>query len=495
MRHTKPAVQMTPSVVRVGLFIYFLLPLLFFIFQFRPTYEIPWSDVVSALQNSFVQSLTAAGVCVLLGAAVSFGLFSLSPRLMRLTRQALLLPQILPVFFSALIVFSVCNPFPLGFWGIVILFVTINLGLASVLIHQAAAQTVGPYAVVSQVFALGRLTFLRKVWWPLMRAHLLSAFMMIFVFCFCSFSVPIIAGGGRSTNFEMLIYEKIFIESNWSLAATLCVIQVFLVTVLSLTLIREPPEAHRELKVSSYIQMKPLLALAFVYLGLYWGAYIKGVVEALTQFSFLVQYREQIADALIFSFKALAIFTLLNAVLLYAWLYDYVRNGQIWHKLIHFISTSTLVMGFSFYLIFALRPSYDLIKLVLAASILFFITLLKVFLQKPVESLRRQIQVAQIFGLKPATIIFEVILRQLKPQFLIWFFVISLWFLSDYAVSKAVGLQTLSLGTLSESFLTSYRMQLAYAMTFLIFILNSIFVGLVSLGVKGAYVAYKKSAL
>lgn len=495
MRHTKAEVSLVPPVVRAGLFIYFLSPLLFFIFQFRPSFEIPWSDLSSALQNSFGQALTAAAVCILLGSVISFGLFSLSPSLMRIVRQALLLPQILPVFFSALIVFSVFNPFPLGFWGIVILFVTINLGLASVLIHQAATQAVGPFAVVSQVFALGRLMFLRKVWWPLMRGHLLSTFMMIFVFCFCSFSVPIIAGGGRSTNFEMLIYEKIFIESNWSLAATLCLLQVLLVTALSVALIREPPEIYRELKVGSYIQAKPLLVVAFVYLALYWGVYIKGVIESLTQFSLLLQFREQIVDAFLFSFKALVVFTLLNAALLYTWLYDYVRNGQSWHKLIHFVSTSTLVMGFSFYLIFALRPAFDLTKLVLAASILFFITLLKVFLQKPVESLRRQIQVAQIFGLKPMTIVIEIVIRQLRPQFLLWLFVISLWFLSDYAVSKAVGLQTVSLGTLSESFLTSYRMQFAFAMTFFIFILNSVFVGLVSLCFKGAYVAYKKSAL
>ncbi|MBY0452697.1 MAG: hypothetical protein K2P92_06650, partial [Bdellovibrionaceae bacterium] len=131
MRHTKAEVSLVPPVVRAGLFIYFLSPLLFFIFQFRPSFEIPWSDLSSALQNSFGQALTAATVCILLGSVISFGLFSLSPHLMRIVRQALLLPQILPVFFSALIVFSVFNPFPLGFWGIVILFVTINLGLAS----------------------------------------------------------------------------------------------------------------------------------------------------------------------------------------------------------------------------------------------------------------------------------------------------------------------------------------------------------------------------
>ena len=491
MRHAKLKAQ----VVQISLFLYFLLPLLFFIFQFRPTLDIPWSDVLAALQNSFNQSFTATAISILLGSLISFGLFSLPERLMRVVRQALLLPQILPVFFSALIVFSICNPFPLGFWGIVILFVTINLGLASVLIHQAATQVIGPYAVVSQVFALGRFTFLLKIWWPLMRSHLLSAFMMIFVFCFCSFSVPIIAGGGRSTNFEMLIFEKIFIESNWSLASTLCLLQILLVTVLSVSLIRDPPEVHRELKVGSYVRAKPMLALIFAYLGLYWGVYIKGVAGSLMQFDFLIQFRDQLLQAFLFSAKALALFTALNLVLLYAWLYHYVRSGQTWHKLIHFVSTSTLVMGFSFYLIFALRPSYDLPKLVLAASILFFITLLKVFLQKPVESLRRQIQVAQIFGLSSSTIIIEVIVRQLKPQFFLWFFVISLWFMSDYAVSKAVGLQNLSLGTLAESFLTSYRMQLAYAMTFLIFILNSVFVGLLTLLAKGAYVAYKKSAL
>ena len=116
----------------------------------------------------------------------------------------------------------------------------------------------------------------------------------------------------------------------------------------------------------------------------------------------------------------------------------------------------------------------------------------KLFLQRPIEALSRQLVVAEVFGLSENEIIFEVIIRQLKAPFLLWLGVLSLWFTSDYAVSKAVGLQTTTLGLLSEGFLSSYRMPLSYLMSLVIVVTIILFLFFLTLIIKVGYVAYKK---
>jgi hypothetical protein len=162
---------------------------------------------------------------------------------------------------------------------------------------------------------------------------------------------------------------------------------------------------------------------------------------------------------------------------------------------LNLISLSTVVVGFSVYLFFPTSKNYDLIKLLLASTVLVFPTLFKLFLQSPIESISRQITVAQVYGLSPITIIIEVIIRQLKKQFLIWLSVLSVWFASDYAISKAVGLQTKSLGLMAQDFLSSYRMAVAYLMSLIIIVTILLFLILFNLMIKAIYVAYKKFAL
>jgi len=177
--------------------------------------------------------------------------------------------------------------------------------------------------------------------------------------------------------------------------------------------------------------------------------------------------------------------------LLYFWLSDFIQNKKI-NSGVNFISLSTLVVGFAVYLMFPVGAEYDSYKFVYAFTVLTFPVLFKLYLQKPVENLKEQVAVAQIFGLSTPVIVIEIILRQIVQPFSLWVAVFSLWLVSDFAISKAIGLQTQSLGLMSQSFLSSYRLPAAYLLSALILIFVILFVSVLKYLMELSYVCYKK---
>lgn len=484
--------------IRYGIVAFFLLPFLFFAWKFKFQIDFNASELWWALKNSIYQSTLAGFFVMLLALPMSFGLASLPARWLGVVAYLLLLPQILPVFFTALIVFSVVKPFPMGSAGIIILFSVVNMGLATVLIYQAAHAKLSSLALTAEVFSLPRLKFLSRVYLPVMCGDLLQIFFLVFVFCMSSFSIPLLAGDGRAVNLEILVYEKVFIETNWPAGFTASLVQTFLVFGLSALMLETSFSAQEGVvagrSLAAYLKDKKFCALIALYLGVYIAGYFLGLLKSLSYFDFLKQYSGEILQALLFSLKALLLFTLVNAGLLYLWLWDYVRNKRF-NPVLHFVSLSTVVAGFSIYLFFPTSPEYDLRKLLLAAAILLFSPLFKLFLQGPIEGLSRQLQVADIFGLPLRSVIIDVIVRQLRGPFFLWLSVLSIWFVSDYAISRAVGVQTQTLGLMAQSFLTSYRMPAAFLMSLVILVFVILFLLVLKFIAKALYVAYKKLAM
>ena len=479
--------------LRWGLLAYFLLPYAFFLYFFRSSVELNLTDIVWALRNSLFQSTVAAAITLLLAVPFSLGLLSVSEKKRPLITLLLLIPQIMPSLFTLLIVFSIINPFPMGATGIIIVFVTVNLGFATVLLHQAAREKLGNFATVAEVFGLGRLKFFTKVYLPILLSDLRSIFFLIFVFCISSFSIPLIAGGGKGTNLEVLIYEKIFIEQNWAAAFSVCVFQTLFVFILSYFLVHNPNRSQGKFTDSAFLKSKTGLIGLVLYLSIYLGGYIAGLFQSFDQLDFLKKYSDDLGVVTLFSLQALTLYIILNVCLLLLWLSDYLKHKSF-NPARNLISVSTVVVGFSVYLVFPVSARYDVIKMLLAMTVIVFPATFKLFLQKPVENLHRQLLVAEVFGLSKFTVIGQVIVRQLKNPLLLWLSVLVLWFLSDYAILKAVGVQSQTLGLLSESYLSSYRLPLSYLVSLYIILLSVLFVSTVYLLIKGLHVVYKKSA-
>lgn len=473
------------------LFAAFLLPYAVFFWRFGWTSDISLTEVRWALQNSVLQAGGAAAVVMLMAVPMSFGLLQLSEKLRRACEKLLILPQVLPVFYSLLIAFSLWKPFPMGSVGVIFVFILINTGFAALLTLRATQNNMGRLALISEIYGVGRWRFLHSVYFPLMWRDLSVVFFIIFTFCISSFSVPLIAGGGRGINLEVLIYEKIFVEQNWNAAFVLSVLQTGIVFLLSFLVFRRQAEPVESFQSSAYIKAWPGLILILIYLGIYTLGYISGVLSALKFIPFLFLYVWDLMAAVSFTLKALLLCLLVNFFMLIGWVWHFIYHGRF-NPAVHLISLSTVVTGFAIYLLFPANARYDMIKVTLGITLLLFPPLFRFFLQGPIENLRPQIDVARIYGLNPLTIIIEVVFRQLRVPLMTWASFLTLWFAGDFAVMKALGIQSQTLGLLSAGFLSSYRMPLSYLMSvnILLFWLGAM--GLVYVGVRIGYVIYKK---
>ncbi len=482
------------KVLNFALIFYFLIPYVIFISFFHWQFSIDLNEFFWAFKNSLIQSLSAACAILFLAVPASCGLFRLHPRWQALTKKLLLIPQVLPSFFTILIAFSIWNPFPLGNIGITFLFILIHLGFAVVLIQSAMVEKLGPFPYVAKVFSLSRFEFFLKIYFPLLRADLISCFLLIFVFCFSSFAIPLIAGGGRDTNLEVLIYEKIFISQNWSAAWVVSLVQSLFLTLVSLFLLRRDESSKREFIRSEFLSSNVGLIIVFGYLLIFNVGYGLGVVRALPELSKLDSFYSDILQATLNSLSLLLVYVALSCVLLFAWLLDYVRHQKL-NFAGHFIAASTMLVGFSFYLFFPQNVRWDFFKLPFAMSILVFPVLFKSFLEKSILDLKEQVVTAKIFGISNLQIVLHIIFRQIQRNLGVWFLFLSIWFICDFAVSRALGTQIATLGLLSQSFLSSYRISLSYLMSLYILVVWSL-VLLTAYFLKGvASVAYQKFSL
>lgn len=480
------------SFLRSFLVFYFLVPYLLFLRFFNLDLHLDGSELIWGFKNSFVQSALPALLVTVLAFFLSRGLFQLSGKFYEVVQKLLLLPQILPSIFSILIAFSIWKPFPLGTVGISFIFTLVYLGFATVFLHAATVEKIGSYGVISEIYGLGRFCFFRKVFFPILKQDLLSCFLMIFVFCFSSFSIPLVAGGGRDTNIEVLVYEKIFINQNWPAAWTIGVLQSLFLTGMSFLLLKQSHAVKQEFSYSNYLRSSGGYVALIIYLSIYLGGYFLGVFQALPELSKLLSFLGDIGYATLSSLKFLTFYIGISLGLLYLWLYDFTQNYRL-NFANHFIAASTMLVGFAFYLTFPQSKEWDLIKIPFAMSILVFPVLFKSFLEKSVWDLKDQIITARVFGISPNAILWHVVLRRLQTPLMLWFSFLVIWFLSDFAVLRSMGTQTETLGLMTQSFLSGYRLSLAYLMSVYILIVWVVVLVGVYLLKEVLLVAYKKS--
>ncbi len=482
-----------PKLVRYGLLFYFLIPYFVFLKYFNIDFNLDYSEIFWAFKNSLSQAAAAAALVTFLSVPMSLGLFFLKPKLKSFAVSLLLIPQILPSLFTILIAFSLWNPFPMGSVGITFIFTIVHLGFVTVFINASTEEKLSSYSINSEIFGISRWKFFLNIYFPLMRSELVTGFILIFIYCFTSFSIPLVAGGGRGTNLELLIYETIFIKQNWSAAWMLNIFQSFFIFALSLSLLRHKSFVSSQFNAGPYLKSKVGLALIVIYLATYLGGYAIGLANSLGQLDLIQSFSTEISNATIRSLQILTIYLCVCSLLLILSIFDFIKNGKHGNAR-HFLSTSTILVGFSFYLLFPAAPSADFFKLTLAMSILFFPALFKSFLEKPLDQLHRQIQVAQIYGISTYRIITTVVLQQMKRPLFLWVSFLVIWFLSDFAVVKSLGIQRHTLGMMTENFLGSYRLSLAYLLSFYILVLW-LLIMLVIYVLSGVYrVVHKKSS-
>lgn len=461
--------KLSDSIFSGLVFLFFLLPYVFFLKYFDLKFDLNFSELIWAVKNSLIQSVTAAVVCTLVGFIMALGIFQAAPKWQSGLLKLVLLPQILPALFSILIVLSIIDPFPMGHIGVILIFIVVNVGFVTFQFYNSIQQKISSFAVISEIYGIQKLSFFRKILLPILSPDFKLNFFFVFLFCLSSFSIPLVAGGGKGTNLEVLIFEKIFIDQNWTVACSLMIVQALMVVAISATFLKNKSYLAGELKPHRFLKSKVGLFFVLCYLGFYLLGYGYSIVKSIGALEFLSEYLTEVLDATVNSLLLLLFVLGAGYLMLWAWVLDFIKRLK--HNFaIHLISVSTVLVGFSLYLFFPQTKFYDWFKIPLAFLVLFFPSLYKMFAEKKLDQIKNQILVAKIYRISLFQIVNQIILKQIKAPLLMSISLLTIWSLSDFAILRSLGSQTTTLGLLSQSFLLSYRLDVAFVISFYILI-------------------------
>lgn len=459
---------MKANAVKLLLALFFLFPLfvLFYFFKIDLNYDA--QEILWALKNSFLQSFVTAFIAVLCGYFGALGIAGASGVVQRGLRLLAVIPVFLPSLFSVMIGMSLVPSFPLGTLGVIFILSLIYIGFAASILSEEVMAQLGRLGFVAQVYGLSKFKFHTKVLVPLVGRSTVFVFATVFVNALTSFTIPLLVGGGKGTNFEVLIFEKIFIEQNWSLAVGLSVLQLSLVAIMAFWLRARKDIVAAEFYQSRLVSSKIGLLSLGIYLGLYFWGYIKLALNTTNIYYFNEIFNDDFYQALwqsfVFFFCCLILFFILFCAVFY--LRYHLKNVRF---LNFFLNPSSVLIGFAFYLLLpANHAFFDFLKVALVFSVVGFVSFVKSNFENQMQLFEQQIRVARSFGLSFSKFLFTIYFPQIKRRL---HFAVSLLFIfciSEFGLVKASGAEIKTLGTVMATYLSSYRTEGAFVISLVI---------------------------
>lgn len=395
------------------------------------------------------------------------GFLFFSDKVRSYLRSIVQIAYILPSLFSILICLNLLPIFPYGHFGVIFIFFIVHLGFSVVYIAEVLQNKVGRLGLISSIYNFKKTDFLIRIVLPLVRKDLLVLGLIIFLSCISSLAIPLVAGGGKGTNLEVYIYEKIFIEQRWTEAVLLGLFQSAILFAISNWILAEKKMRSASLGLANTYNLTSKTAAIFLmtYLAIYAGGYLLRVLQLMIDLP-LVQIFDQ--DFLSALFSSIYIFLGLSAAFmffLFCCLYFIYRFRQL--SLINlFLSPSTVLIGFGVYLIFPVQfVVMDYLKVILGLLFLFAVGLYQTYLATSVAKLQNQILLCHIYKINFSEFVTKIFWPQTRYNI---YFLISLVYLismNEFAFIKASGAQIRTVGTLTEMYLNSYRMNQAYLLS------------------------------
>ncbi|MGZ3772846.1 MAG: ABC transporter permease subunit [Bdellovibrio sp.] len=432
-----------------------------------------WSELYWALKNSFTQAFFSTFFSMLLGFWVALGLLFFNKKSARLSRTFLeiicLLPNFLPSIFILLSTLNVLDPFPMGIPGIVIIHTFVNFGLAAVMLAGIIETKLGGMIELAYVEGASRWQFIVKGLLPVLKKDIALLALFIFTVCFASFSVPLVVGGGRGTTIEVLIYEKIRLSADWGGAVLLALFQSSIIFGLSFIAVRSKAS---HIKQTANLNLLKSLSGILLVLGisvLYLFGYLQGFVSGLSMLSIFYDMR----SALIWNFFGTTLIGIFVGVLSYSGL---MLIAYCWPKLWFekflngYVAPSTSLACFSLLLIGPNEGVFPFIKISLALLMLTLNSLFRMGWDADLHALSPQVTVAYSMGASRKQIFKEVLFPQLSDRAGLLAGIASIWACGDFAVSRILAHRDLNIAMMTETLMSSYRLNQAIVLSSLLIV-------------------------
>ena len=478
------------TILIIGFFLSFLFFPYILLGLKLPTMAGPdFEELFWALKNSVLQAGVSGILTLLLAIFFSMGfcylinLFSekkYASKAVSVLEFLVLLPTFIPALFIILIAMHTINPFPVGFVGVVFIHILLNAGLATVLVTQIIYRKLIPLLELAAVEGATKWKFLRTSFWGLWR-DLLGIFIFLFIICFANFSVPFVAGGGKGTTLEILIYEKIRISGDWGQALSLALIQLLILAGFSFF---NPQFKTKQLARSQRIQLlgSPLAAVGLIIFILSpLIIFLYSSIGAWEQVFAIPNLWEMAQNTIVMSslFSVSVGFLILSFLLLTA----YVDSKSVLHRILSsIVSPSTALVGFALLFFISDHEPWISLKWILGFTYLVFTTLYRWGWRQALSDLNQQVAVAESLGASRFLIYTKIKLPQLIMPACQIAGVASLWAIGDFALGKILLAEDITLSLLIQTLMSSYRMEAALALMDLLMLLG-IFSYLIFLGV------------
>lgn len=464
-RELKPA-----GLLRIAIVLYLVFPFLFLIWQFHPDQLPDGAELLWAFKNSFWQAFFSALGSLFFGWWTALGLIFLSvrrPRLRPVVEILCLLPNFFPPLFILLATLNILDPFPMGIEGIAIIHILINFGLVAVLVAHLTEAKMGSLTEAAYTLGIGQFHYLRRVFFPILKKDLFLIFLFVFVMCFGSFSVPLIVGGSRGTTIELLIYEKIRLSSHWGEAVFLALLQSFFIFGISLWAGRGKSPVSNQPANLRLIAMPTGILLILFSTGLLGMGYWQGLVEGVKA----VRNFYEIQSAIAIGFFGSLALGLSVGALTFALLMGvaYATPQAHFEKFMKgYVAPSTALACFCLLILGPNEGFWPFVKIPLAFVMITLNGLYRMGWESHLQSLEKQREAAWILGASPVLVFREITFPQSLRLAGLLSGLAAVWATGDFAVSRILAHRDLSLALMTETLMSSYRLNLATLLSLLV---------------------------
>ena len=354
--------------------------------------------------------------------------------------------------------------FPFGLFPVVLCHSLIYGPAMAVLLARLIMSKCSGFCDWAEVHGIPKIQLIKTLLWFVLRKDIQLISLAVFCFCFTSFSIPLLVGGGKWKTMEVFIYEYLKIPDLQPQALGLILFEILFIFALSF-FISKPMASLKNLKSIPYLKFKPAVFLGclpclFIFSGLMAGFFHLGEIVQLEVF-----------------FPALGATLGLSlgvgfGVLLFLMLVGfYPFTGYLDRFLIGYIAPSVVLTGFSL-LIFLGGLVY--VSWIFGLVILFFPALYRWAGEAFLKSLKNQILTAQTLGAGSWMIFRKITLPQCFHGFCLLSGVAGFWASGDFALTLMTSQGESNLAILAQQLLGQYRIEQGLAVILFLLIAGSL---------------------
>jgi thiamine transport system permease protein len=441
-----------------------------------------FADLISVIGYSALQSSLSSLITIALGFLVALGFAPLqnSPK-KRALELLLLAPGLLPsliVIVSSLDFISFFGRFPFGFWGVILVHVFMNTGLATVTISRSIERETASMIELATIDGVQKSTLIPLVFREI-RPHLRGLFIFLFVLCFTSFSAPMIVGAQTGRTIESLIAAALASGSSRTLPLLFGGLQVAIVSALAYGLRPKWPMASQNQPHPRLLDRISVRSIFALWIGLTSALFLslvvsfkRGLADFFSNSILIARSRDLVVGTLIeATIVGLVTVVILSSI---GFLSPRIRTNNF---LLMLSIPSWATVGFLLAITFdlALWPYLSVLSLIsIAFAILIFSSLYRLRFAHSLREIASQVDEAQIMGAR----------RFERFRFIVWPMIrkdvgflaglAALWASCDFAFSSLVAGRELTIGIVAHNLLTGYRTEVATVVSLIAFAVGSI---------------------